>query len=243
MPLPKPLNRICDQSESCLLGYDSWEPESLLLSSLGHWDPEEVLFSLMPHQKVLTSSTQWGFIGLKMLSPKMPKWIPHVQILKDIQSERHTWTDNTLSGLVCGGLACNFPHFHSNKKKSLWLVQCCFPFSSPGSFGKGWTCLLCKLDFGFLSEFPCTGFKFQDMMPERSPPTALNTCRDRAMPRHFGPKPEITAWPLMGVMGPLLPFSPLGFCWFFWFTHPSIFFTLSGAALQLHCGSYLQLSL
>lgn len=72
--------------------------------------------------QVFSSSTQWGFTGLKILSLKMPKWIPHVQILKDIKGERHTWTDNTLLGLVYRGLACNFPHFHSNKKRSLWLV-------------------------------------------------------------------------------------------------------------------------
>lgn len=98
---------MTDESQS-LYYFPPWDTE-ILSSCFSH--------SCLTRRLFFSSWTQWGFIGLKVLSLKMPKWIPNVQILEDIKGESHTWIGNTLFGLSTEDFLAIFHTFMQIKKE------------------------------------------------------------------------------------------------------------------------------
>lgn len=98
---------MIDESQS-LYCFPPWDTE-ILSSCFSH--------SCLTRRLFFSSWTQWGFIGLKVLSLKMPKWIPNVQILEDIKGESHTWIGNTLFGLSTEDFLAIFHTFMQIKKE------------------------------------------------------------------------------------------------------------------------------
>lgn len=80
--------------------------------------------------------TSWGaaFLTRVLKLSSVRLYWPENALTKDAKmnsscpdSQRHKRWETHMNrqhifGLVYGGLACNFPHFHPNKKKSLWLL-------------------------------------------------------------------------------------------------------------------------